>query len=137
MLGVESEPFNPPHTGMVCHFCGSSTPWLQQKPIQAGGYFYCDTNCYNHYDLKVEEYDCRKCGWTVKPWYIGCEACGDPEPYKPPPIDMYFCTTCHSESTVQEEVETCCSLEEDEWVDIDEALADLEDEKRYQQQETP
>ena len=29
------------------------------------------------------------------------------------------------------------SLEEDEWVDIDEALADLEDEKRYQQQETP
>ena len=133
MLNVETEEFNPPYTGMVCNGCGSSASWQQEKPIEIDGYFYCDQECSHTSD----DFPCKKCGWTVKPWYLRCEACGDSKPYREPPETIWYCLLCNSESTNQADVETCCSPEEDEWVIIDEALADLEDEKRYQQQETP
>ena len=34
-------------------------------------------------DLKTDVFPCQKCGWSVMPWYLRCEACGDPHPREP------------------------------------------------------
>ena len=54
-------------------------------------------------------FDCQKCGFSVMPWQIGCDACGDPNPSQPPKPEMWFCTNCMEEYESIIDAEACCT----------------------------
>ena len=56
---------------------------------------------------------CLKCGFSVMPWYIRCEACGDTSPFTPPEPPRWMCNLCgYDEHESEYDAEECCAGEE-------------------------
>ena len=57
--------------------------------------------------------ECLKCGTTVWPWWLRCEGCGDPHPFRPPPAPTWRCGNCYEEYKSQTDAEECCVPKEE------------------------
>lgn len=55
--------------------------------------------------------ECKKCGASVLPWFLGCEACGDPSPLREPDPERWTCNWCGTDS--ERDAEECCMVLED------------------------
>lgn len=53
-------------------------------------------------------FNCKKCGASVMPWFLGCESCGDPFPSHEPLGHLFECTQCSALHKHMSDAEQCC-----------------------------